>query len=60
MNRKWHFTKTFYEFRLGFAIYFDFPNDEDYYDSQFDFRLELFGLNINIGTWKEQYGFKIV
>lgn len=53
MKRYWHNNKYWDGLKLQVAFYFDFPSQDDYYKSNYNLHIVLFGLSINICTWKE-------
>lgn len=54
MKRLWYFNTKFDRLKIHLAFSFEFPDKEDYYESQYQMYMVLFGLYINVGTWKEQ------
>lgn len=53
MKRNWAINIFWDGLKLRLGIYFDFPDKDDYYESQYNLYIVLFGLHINIWTWKE-------
>lgn len=53
MKRCWRYNTFKSRYLVSFSFVFMTPTNDDYHDSEYTFRLEMFGFIFIIYTWKE-------